>query len=175
MPTYGSPWLIAVSRVLLRLPVPRHSPCALCSLTMCFSWFFFINIAVNSLRQCCFEIVDFTMKSDLSTASSSLYLLLPLFSFQGTDTVCFARRESLAKFTLERFFCVLPFGSISRLSRHTCLPFCFRFQGGPCVKAQPCGGLRWTQVTLCLSGLYSVYALSFFCFPYPTPCGVWWA
>ena len=32
--TYGSPWLIAVSRVLLRLPVPRHSPCALCSLTM---------------------------------------------------------------------------------------------------------------------------------------------
>ena len=40
MPTYGSPWLIAVSRVLLRLSVPRHSPCALCSLTMCFSWFF---------------------------------------------------------------------------------------------------------------------------------------
>ena len=35
MPTYGSPWLIAVSRVLHRLPVPRHSPCALCSLTMC--------------------------------------------------------------------------------------------------------------------------------------------
>ena len=34
MPTYGSPWLIAVSRVLLRLPVPRHSPCALCSLTI---------------------------------------------------------------------------------------------------------------------------------------------
>ena len=39
MPTYGSPWLIAVCRVLLRLPVPRHSPCALCSLTMCSSWF----------------------------------------------------------------------------------------------------------------------------------------
>ena len=34
MPTYGSTWLFAVSRVLLRLPVPRHSPCALCSLTM---------------------------------------------------------------------------------------------------------------------------------------------
>ena len=26
---YDSPWLIAVNRVLLRLPVPRHSPCAL--------------------------------------------------------------------------------------------------------------------------------------------------
>ena len=34
MPTYGSPKLIAVSRVLHRLSVPRHSPCALCSLTM---------------------------------------------------------------------------------------------------------------------------------------------
>ena len=33
MPTYGSPQLIAVSHVLLRLLVPRHSPCALCSLT----------------------------------------------------------------------------------------------------------------------------------------------
>ena len=33
-PTYGSPQLIAVCHVLLRLSVPRHSPCALCSLTI---------------------------------------------------------------------------------------------------------------------------------------------
>ena len=33
-PTYGSPQLIAVSHVLHRLSVPRHSPCALCSLTI---------------------------------------------------------------------------------------------------------------------------------------------
>ena len=40
-PTYGSPQLIAVSHVLLRLSVPRHSPCALCSLTiMRYLWFF---------------------------------------------------------------------------------------------------------------------------------------
>ena len=32
--TYSSPWLIAVSHVLHRLSVPRHSPCALCSLTI---------------------------------------------------------------------------------------------------------------------------------------------
>ena len=32
-PAYGSPRLFAVNHVLLRLPVPRHSPCALCSLT----------------------------------------------------------------------------------------------------------------------------------------------
>ena len=34
MPAYGSPEHIAVSCVLHRLPVPRHSPCALCSLTI---------------------------------------------------------------------------------------------------------------------------------------------
>ena len=34
--TYRSPWLIAVNRVLLRLPMPRHSPCALFSFTICF-------------------------------------------------------------------------------------------------------------------------------------------
>ena len=32
-PAYGFPWLIAVNHVLHRLPVPRHPPCALCSLT----------------------------------------------------------------------------------------------------------------------------------------------
>ena len=33
LPTYGSPKHIAVRRVLHRLLVPRHSPCALCFLT----------------------------------------------------------------------------------------------------------------------------------------------
>ena len=36
---YSSPRLIAVSHVLLRLPVPRHSPCALSSLTFMWSSF----------------------------------------------------------------------------------------------------------------------------------------
>ena len=35
--TYSSPWLFAVSHVLHRLSVPRHSPCALCSLTIFFN------------------------------------------------------------------------------------------------------------------------------------------
>ena len=34
--TYRSPWLIAVNHVLHRLPMPRHSPCALFSFTICF-------------------------------------------------------------------------------------------------------------------------------------------
>ena len=35
-PICGSPQLFAAYRVLLRLLVPRHSPCALSSLTLCF-------------------------------------------------------------------------------------------------------------------------------------------
>ena len=34
-PICGSPWLIAACRVLLRLLVPRHSPCALLRLNFC--------------------------------------------------------------------------------------------------------------------------------------------
>ena len=37
---YSSPRLFAVNRVLHRLPVPRHSPCALCSLT-----FFYVRLS----------------------------------------------------------------------------------------------------------------------------------
>ena len=40
-PAYDSPKLIAVNHVLHRLPVPRHSPCALCSLT--FSYAILLN------------------------------------------------------------------------------------------------------------------------------------
>ena len=40
---YSSPRLIAVNRVLHRLPVPRHSPCALCSLT-------FFHVRLSSVR-----------------------------------------------------------------------------------------------------------------------------
>ena len=35
----SSPWLFAAYHVFLRLLVPRHSLCALCSLTMLESWF----------------------------------------------------------------------------------------------------------------------------------------
>ena len=46
---YVSPWLFAVNRVLLRLPVPRHSPCALYSLTFfcTYAILFFANILLN--------------------------------------------------------------------------------------------------------------------------------
>ena len=49
---YSSPRLIAVSHVLLRLPVPRHSPCALLSLTFrrlsTFMWSSLFSTKMNS-------------------------------------------------------------------------------------------------------------------------------
>ena len=54
-PTYGSPQLFAVCCVLRRLLVPRHSPCALCSLTtMWYFWFFFEYCSIISyyLKSC---------------------------------------------------------------------------------------------------------------------------
>ena len=44
----SSPWLIAAYHVLRRLPVPRHSPCALLSLTMRCKTFFW-NVCANLL------------------------------------------------------------------------------------------------------------------------------
>ena len=55
MRTYRSPWLIAVNRVLLRLPMPRHSPCAHVRFTFRFSgiascWFSFSDHYANVFR-----------------------------------------------------------------------------------------------------------------------------
>ena len=60
MPAYDSPQLFAVNHVLLRLPVPRHSPCALCSLTCFYS---FSASADNEfiMRSSKFEIVEFSL------------------------------------------------------------------------------------------------------------------
>ena len=44
MSAFDSPWLFADRCVLRRLPMPRHSPCALCSLTI------FLNLFVNFLK-----------------------------------------------------------------------------------------------------------------------------
>ena len=41
---FDSPWLIADCCVLRRLLVPRHSPCALCSLTIFKSFWFFFSL-----------------------------------------------------------------------------------------------------------------------------------
>ena len=44
--TYHSPQLIAVNHVLLRLPMPRHSPCALYCFTICFMFWVLVTLVV---------------------------------------------------------------------------------------------------------------------------------
>ena len=53
MAAFASPWLIADRCVLRRLLVPRHSPCALCSLTIV------SNLLVLSTRR---KLLVFTLK-----------------------------------------------------------------------------------------------------------------
>ena len=85
-----SPWLIAAYHVFLRFSVPRHSPCALSSLTIfslnhkdfSFSEFYIPNRIFN-------KIVDFTDFSQVFHFTSLCLLYLSflsivLFSFQGT-------------------------------------------------------------------------------------------
>ena len=76
---FVSPWLIVDRYVLLRLPMPRHSPCALISLT-------FFRI------MCPFGFVNFTqLKIVVFLPNFVRYLLisrcfhftLPVFSFQS--------------------------------------------------------------------------------------------
>ena len=106
--TYSSPWLFAVSHVLLRLSVPRHSPCALCSLTMLLSFdnwdilvlillsqkytsYFYSQFAVNRLfpiNYPCLIVVLLPVENvkpfSLKITILSLALSASLFSFQGT-------------------------------------------------------------------------------------------
>ena len=83
---YDSPWLFAVNRVLHRLPVPRHSPCALFSLT--FAWFLFENLCLSFslVKYCNYYPISFLCLSVFTDRqlSSLLILLSSLFSFQGT-------------------------------------------------------------------------------------------
>ena len=66
-PAFGYPWLIADRCVLRRLLVPRHSPCALCSLTI----FFLVLWVLSSTNNIC------------SFYPLNITYHFSLFSFQG--------------------------------------------------------------------------------------------
>ena len=92
--TYRSPQLIAVNHVLLRLPMPRHSPCALCCFTICFMF-------LSSLRNDCFLIlVVFYPIKFLSlivfTRSILICITFALFTFQAS--LLFLRTDLSNKF-----------------------------------------------------------------------------
>ncbi len=75
---FDSPWLIADCCVLRRLLVPRHSPCALCSLTIFESLVLLVKKTLDDNLNCsCYPKINFTFLF----ASH----LLVLFSFQGAS------------------------------------------------------------------------------------------
>ena len=87
LPADSTQWLITVSRVLLRLLVPRHSPCALCSLT---------NYVL--LRKFCFANCRYYPSSIRFNQNKKkrfdIYRCILLFSFQGAKSIFASRKGS---------------------------------------------------------------------------------
>ena len=113
LPAYGSPRHFAVSRDLLRLPMPRHSLCALCSLTLlyaCFSNFFeLLEIAVFYPNF--FEY--------LTLISSLLFFHCSVFKIPCSNTQCLnvkthCRTAVLPAASRHRSSCFLPSRSVRR-------------------------------------------------------------
>ena len=75
--TYRSPWLIAVNHVLLRLPMPRHSPCALCCFTICFMFMSSLELLIQILVV--FYPIIFILSFLLVVSSFALLLLYSIF------------------------------------------------------------------------------------------------
>ena len=83
MCTYHSPQLIAVNYVLRRLPMPRHSPCALFSFTICFM--FWVLLIVNQILLVVFYPIKFY--SIVLTRSILICITFFLFCFQVAFTL----------------------------------------------------------------------------------------
>ena len=80
----SSPQLFAACHVLLRLPVPRHSPCALLSLTFCLFCAFLTNTAKT--------LISFSLFRDAERCSVRFYCFL-LSSFCSLDVHKYAYRS----------------------------------------------------------------------------------
>ena len=86
---YDSPWLIAVNRVLHRLLVPRHPPCALYSLT--FNSDPYLEICVKSLLKIVVSFLPYYRLQHFQTENCKRFsLYLSCFHF-----IQFSRYDSL--------------------------------------------------------------------------------
>ena len=96
LPAFGFPWRFVDRYVLLRLPVPRHPPCALLSLTsLCLfdpalqsrsNHFFGFSLAIPShlVAQCAGIFFFAHTYFPVSMCFASHSFVSSLFSFQGT-------------------------------------------------------------------------------------------
>ena len=81
---YDSPWLIAVNRVLLRLPVPRHSPCALYSLTYTALPLTFENLCLSyfhSMKYCNITLFRYTLQISFKDGLCNVFLFSSHLAF----------------------------------------------------------------------------------------------
>ena len=96
-----SPWLFAAYHVFHRLPVPRHSPCALVRLTFqTFSWNIWYPLdsllPTKIIVTLPFEIVIF-LKKELTI----IFVSQLLFSFQGTSLSVLFRALKIEQYLLK--------------------------------------------------------------------------
>ena len=93
-PAFGFPWLFADRCVLLRLPVPRHPPCALLDLTAPELSLRFLRarITFGSFGKACLAVQQSLPLSPLRLAALRLYLLrfFIQFSRYGRLPLCAA-------------------------------------------------------------------------------------
>ena len=94
-PVSGSPKLIAAFRVLHRLPIPRHPPSALSSLTISLikSLTQLLYIAKKVLSCSCRppvlhedHAILYVLTADISILITSLYIFTLLFNYQRSET-----------------------------------------------------------------------------------------
>ena len=146
-PAFGYPWLIADRCVLRRLLVPRHSPCALCSLTISLRYLWFFGYIILDDNIC--SILYYPNKYYLS-------LFFVQFSRCNLQTsVCneewIVKSEEFRKgsalthsilFSLSSLFCV--FDEIGLFFRTTCTKV---HERGKKFNFAKTGGLKWTRTT----------------------------
>ena len=156
---YDSPWLIAVNRVLHRLPVPRHSPCALYSLTYTalpltlriYAWVIFTrwNIVILPYFATHYR---FLSKTDSVMSFSFLLILLSFFiQFSRYDffEFLFEIQNSILKLLFKYWssnfnylFFLILFQTRRGAKRCTCVHASEHNEVWSKI-----GGLKWTRTT----------------------------
>ena len=119
LPAFGYPWLFVDRYALLRLPVPRHPPCALVSLT------YIVSFLKRCFQSCSNHIFGFSLaftytlqfnvrkhkncEHSFSLCLASHSFVSSLFSFQGTHLRWAFRAVCTALFATAGLFGCLPF------------------------------------------------------------------
>ena len=143
-----SPQLIAACHVLRRLLMPRHSPCALHSLT--FSLVFFSRITwVKVCEIVVYPLCTFRTVFGKTLISSSVTLLrIVQFSRHNREFIVRCANFVFAFFCTAIDSAMLPsFWALVEMRRVELLTPCLQGRCSPNWATPPCGGLKWARTT----------------------------